>query len=71
MKNQIVSFCNERGLLNQFQSDFRPGHSTTTALLKITDDISMNSDRKFLTILGILDFSKAFDTVNHELLCQK
>jgi hypothetical protein len=27
--------CNEKGLLNRFQSGFRPGHSKTTALLKI------------------------------------
>jgi Reverse transcriptase (RNA-dependent DNA polymerase) len=71
MKDQIVSFCNERGLLNRYQSGFRPGHSTTTALLKITDDILVDLDRKFITILVLLDFSKAFDTVNFKLLCQK
>jgi Reverse transcriptase (RNA-dependent DNA polymerase) len=71
MKDQIVSFCNERCLLNRFQSGFRPGHSTTTALLKITDDYSMDFDRNFISILVLLDFSKAFDTVNLKLLCQK
>jgi hypothetical protein len=38
-----------RGLSNQFQSGARPGETATTALLKITDDISVNLDRKFLT----------------------
>jgi retron-type reverse transcriptase len=71
MKDQIVAFCNEKGLLNRFQSGFRPGHSTTTALLKITDDISMEMERKFVTILALLDFSKAFDTVNFKKLCHK
>ena len=71
MKEQIVSFCNERSLLNRYQSGFRPGHSTITALLKITDDISKDLDRKFVSILTLLDFSKAFDTVNFKLLCQK
>jgi hypothetical protein len=71
MRDQIVSFCDERGLISEFQSDFRPGHSTTTALLKVTDDISIELERKFLTILVILDFSKAFDTVSHDVLCQK
>jgi hypothetical protein len=71
MKDQIVLFCNERGLFNPLQSGFRPGHSTTTALLKITDDILVELDRKFQTILVLLDFSKAFDTVNFKLLCQK
>jgi Reverse transcriptase (RNA-dependent DNA polymerase) len=71
MRDQIVSFCNERGLIDVFQSGFRPGHSTTTALLKITDDILVELERKFLTILVLLDFSKAFDTVSHDLLCRK
>jgi Reverse transcriptase (RNA-dependent DNA polymerase) len=71
MKDQIVTFCNERGLLNRLQSGFRAGHSTTTALLKITDDISKELDRNLVTILLLLDFSKAFDTVNFKLLCQK
>jgi hypothetical protein len=71
MKEQIMTFCNARNLLNRYQSGFRPGHSTTTALLKITDDISMEMDRKFITILVLLDFSKAFDTVNFKLLCHK
>jgi hypothetical protein len=61
MKDQIVAFCNERDLLNRFQSGFWLGHSTTTALLKITDDISIEMDVVFLVLL---DFSKAFDTVN-------
>jgi Reverse transcriptase (RNA-dependent DNA polymerase) len=71
MKDQIVTFCNERGLLNRLQSGFRAGHSTTTALLKITDDISKELDRNLVTILLLLDFFKAFDTVNFKLLCQK
>jgi Reverse transcriptase (RNA-dependent DNA polymerase) len=71
MKDQIVAFCNERGLLNHYQSGFRQGHSTTTALLKITDDIAMDMDKNFMSILVLLDFSRAFDTVNFKLLCQK
>jgi Reverse transcriptase (RNA-dependent DNA polymerase) len=42
MKDQIVLFCNERGLLNRYQSGFRSGHSNTTALLKITDELGMD-----------------------------
>jgi Reverse transcriptase (RNA-dependent DNA polymerase) len=71
MNDQIVFFCNERGLLNHYQSGFRSGHSTTTALLKITDDIGMDLDNNLMSILVLLDFSKAFDTVNFKLLCQK
>jgi Reverse transcriptase (RNA-dependent DNA polymerase) len=31
----------------------------------------MEIDRKFITILALLDFSKAFDTVNFKKLCHK
>jgi Reverse transcriptase (RNA-dependent DNA polymerase) len=48
MKDQIVSFCDERGLWNRFQSGFRLGHSTNTALLKITDDMVMDKNKKFV-----------------------
>jgi Reverse transcriptase (RNA-dependent DNA polymerase) len=71
MKDQIVLFCKERGLLNRFQSGFRSGHSTNIALLKIIDDMGMDMDNNLMSILVLLDFSKAFDTVNFKLLCQK
>jgi Reverse transcriptase (RNA-dependent DNA polymerase) len=64
MQDQIVLLCYERGLLNRFQSGFRSGHSTNTALLKITDDIGMDMDNNLMSILVLLDFSKTFGTVN-------
>jgi hypothetical protein len=30
MKDQFVSFCDGRGIISEFQSGFRPGHSMTT-----------------------------------------
>jgi Reverse transcriptase (RNA-dependent DNA polymerase) len=73
MKDEIVSFCNEIGLLNRYLSDFRSDHSTTTALLKITDDMVMDldMDKNLMSILVFFGFSKAFNTVNFKLLCQK
>ena len=58
-------------LLDPYQSGFRTGHSTTTALLKVTEDIREAMDPRELTVLTLLDFSKAFDTVDHDLLIQK
>ncbi|KAL0832948.1 hypothetical protein ABMA28_001083 [Loxostege sticticalis] len=65
---QLSSFLSENLVLNPFQSGFRPGHSTVTALVKITDDIRLGIDEKRLTLLALLDFSNAFNNVDFDLL---
>jgi len=42
-----------------------------TAMLKISENISMKSDNRQVTFLTLLDYSKAFDTVDHFNLCSK
>ena len=50
------------------QSAYRQGHSTETALLKIFSDILDAADSAQVTLLGLLDLSAAFDTVDHDSL---
>jgi Reverse transcriptase (RNA-dependent DNA polymerase) len=71
MKDQIMPFVIRNCYLNRFQSAFRSAHSTTTALLNVTDDFRQACERRFVTVLLLLDFSKAFDSVIHDLLCNK
>ena len=66
--NQLSSFLNTNNLLNPLQSGFRPGHSTVTALVKITDDIRLSMENGNLTVLTLLDFSNAFNTVDFDIL---
>lgn len=54
---QLNLFLNKQNLLNPFQSGFRSGHSTTTALIKVADDVRLGMDNKKLTVLTLLDFS--------------
>uniref|UniRef100_A0A1B6LTE5 Reverse transcriptase domain-containing protein n=2 Tax=Graphocephala atropunctata TaxID=36148 RepID=A0A1B6LTE5_9HEMI len=68
---QFTSYLDQHNILSRYQSGFRSHHSTTTALLKITDDIRLAMDKKHLTILTLFDFSKAFDCVYHPLLLTK
>lgn len=71
MYNQINEFVNCHKIIPNCQSGFRKNHSTTTALSKILNDIRSNSDKSQNTLLALLDFSKAFDTINHELMLAK
>lgn len=68
LASQIKDYIKERNLYPTTQSGFRTAHSTTTAMLKIVDDILEALDKGESTALILLDFSKAFDLVNHRLL---
>ncbi|XP_059061639.1 uncharacterized protein LOC131854532 [Achroia grisella] len=65
---RLNSFLTRHSLLNPLQSGFRPGHSTTTAVVKITDDIRLGMENSQLTVLTLLDFSNAFNTVDFDIL---
>ncbi|RZF34780.1 hypothetical protein LSTR_LSTR007832 [Laodelphax striatellus] len=57
--------------ISHFQSGFRPNFSTSTALVRITDDLRLAMDKRAVTVLVQFDFSKAFDKVSHLLLLHK
>jgi hypothetical protein len=71
MRDQMIRFIDENRLLSRYQSGFRSGHSTATALLKITNEIDHDCDRRLVTLLLLLEFSNAFDIVRHSLLLRK
>ena len=57
--------------LYRYQFGFRKGHSTEQAIFEITDTLKQALDKKLVTCGVFLDFSKAFDTVNHNILLSK
>jgi hypothetical protein len=66
--NQFTNYLiqNERFPANQ--SGNRKGHSTETLCLAVTDYILDAMDRKQITAMVLLDFTKAFDSISHSLL---
>lgn len=70
MEMQLREHLDKYNILPPTQSGFRPGYSCSTALLNITDDIFQASDEGNSTALALLDFSKAFDTIDHEILIE-
>lgn len=71
MHVQMVLHLNQYDLLSKHQSGFRPKHSCTTALIDVAEELRSHVDEGKLGILVLLDHSKAFDTVDHRILCSK
>ena len=69
--SQLMSHLEEHRLLEPFQSAYKKGHSTETALLRVVNDLLGAADRGRVSILSLLDLSAAFDTIDHEILCQR
>ena len=56
------------------QYGFRPGHSTTSALLQLTSDIAIGFNQRkppHRTVCVAVDLTAAFDTVHHNVLLSK
>ena len=69
--NQLYQYMEESCLFSSDQSGFLRQHSTLTCLLKSTDDWYRGLDLGKLVGLVLIDLKKAFDTVDHDILCQK
>ena len=68
---QLVNYIDKKKILFQFQFGFRKGHSTAEAITDITNTLRKAIDNNLYTCGVFLDFSKAFDTVNHMILLSK
>jgi hypothetical protein len=67
---QIITHIDSNNVYPTTLSGCRQGHSTSTALLHIRDTCIKALKSNEITILGLVDFSKAFDTLNYSTLLQ-
>ena len=71
MKNYPINFLDTKNILNSQQFGFRRGLNTFHALNTFNEEIytALDSQNSLLSIY--IDFSKAFDTVRHDILLHK
>jgi len=65
---QLVKFIE---VLSAYQSGFRKGHSTETAVTYLTDQFLEHMDNQQMTGSVFIDLKKAFDLVDQNCLLQK
>ena len=68
---QLLSHLDHYNIITEFQNGFRKKHSTIDTIFRYTTELQINKNNRFNTISLYVDFKKAFDTVNHNLLIKK
>ena len=68
---QLYDYFCKNNLLREQQYGFRSKHSTELATIKLVDYLVKNMDEIFIPCAIYLDLSKAFDTINFDILINK
>ena len=71
MHSRLNFFINSNNLICDNQFGFRSQSSTSDAIVEFLDVAYEAIDKNEFLISIFLDFGKAFDTVNHRILCSK
>ena len=71
VSKQIREYLMINDLYDDFQNAYRPGHSTETTLIKLTNDIIGYLDDSEHAQLLLLDLSAAFDSLDHNILISR
>lgn len=68
---RVDNFCEKSEIFTDFQYGFRKGRSTELAILQQKEIIRNNIENKLLKLGIFIDFSKAFDRLNHKTVLRK
>ena len=68
---QMEKYLTDKNILYENQSGFRKSFSTDTCLINLTDHIRTRLSQGNFVGMVLLDLQKAFDTVDHSILCKK
>ena len=68
---RMYDYLEKYNLIDEHQFGFRSNHSTIHAMSSIYEELLKSNDDNLYNCCLFLDFSKAFDTVSHEILIKK
>ena len=69
--SNIMRHFDDKNLLSQYQHGFRSEHSCESQLISFTQEVYDNLESGNQTDIIVMDFSKAFDKVDHNKLIYK
>ena len=71
MYNRLYAYLTTNNILYEKQFGFQINHSTDHAIIQLVNEILHSFDENKFTLGVFIDLSKAFDTVNHQILLSK
>ena len=69
--NRIYQYLETNDILTPYQFGFRTGSTTQDAILNFCDFLYETLDKREIAFSILIDYQKAFDTVNHSILLRK
>ena len=71
VSKRVVSYLHRQNFFSRYQFGFRKGLSTSHAISLLVNKITRAMNEKKKTLGIFLDFSKAFDLIDHKILLEK
>jgi hypothetical protein len=69
--NRLLEYLENNNLLDENQYGFRKNRSTIDAITNLIGHITSNHENKKISLALFIDMSKAFDTIDHNILIYK